>query len=217
MPSSARRNARDRMLPEIGRIIEAHHKLRKGKRGRDEHKSILRSSVMMLCATWELYCENLAMEATIKLARGISNVHALPKAVQLQIVQYVHHEQAVKSGALRLSGDGWRAIYARVVKHSISSFNSPKSGNLDKLFIQAIGLRKISESWSHSAHEIDGFVRMRGEIAHRGSEAKAIGREEAAHFKAMISKTISETDNAVYDHLKNTALLGKAPWQKTAK
>jgi len=67
MLSKARIKARDRMLPEIGKLLDAHTELRKGKRGPDNHNSILRSSLLMLCATWELYCENLAFEAAMKL------------------------------------------------------------------------------------------------------------------------------------------------------
>lgn len=217
MPSKARINARDRMLPEIERIILAHRTLRKGKKGRDDQKSILRSAVLMLCGTWELYCERVVLEAAFKIARCISDHSGLPEAIEMQLKQEVHHEIWQKSDPMRLAGSGWRIEYVKIVNRKCRKLNTPKSANLDDLFKQCLGLKNISKTWGEPSSEIDQFVSLRGEIAHRGSDSAGVSRDEASHYKHLISKVISATDDAIYDHLKKTDLLGKAPWQKTGK
>jgi len=217
MPSKARINARDRMLPEIDRIIEAHHTLRKGRRGRDDQKSILRSAILMLCGTWELYCESVVLEAAIKIARHLEKPIKLPEEVKLQLKQAVHDVTMVKSDPMRLAGEGWRIEYLKIVRQKCSALNTPKSENLDKLFRQCLGLKDISLAWPVSPDEVNKFIRLRGEIAHRGSDSRAVSREDAKHFRSVISKAISATDDAIYDYLKDPAYIGRAPWQKTSK
>ena len=110
------------------------------------------------------------------------------------------------------------AVYlGNVGREKCQKLNTPNSGNLDLLFKQCIGFKKLSSEWSHGAHEVDSFVRVRGEIAHKGSDARSISRDDVSHFKAVVQKSISETDDALYYYLKSLPYFAKAPWQRTAK
>ena len=217
MPSKARINARNRMIPEVERIIDAHKELRKGRNGPDDQKSLLRSSILLLCGAWELYCESVTMEASKKLARYLDSPQKLPVSVQKQLVQSVHHENVHKSAPLKLAGEGWRKEYLKIVKFKCQGLHTPKSEKLNKLFLDCLGLKNLSSHWPGEDGEIDRFVSLRGEIAHRGSEATSVSRDEATHYRALISKAISNTDDAVYDFLKQSDVIGRAPWQKTGK
>lgn len=217
MPSKARIAARDYMLPEIEKIISSHKSLRKGQRGPDTHRSILRAGVLFLCATWEVYCEDVVREVAKKLLNQFDDPLKLPGDMQNQLKAAVHHESMVKSTPLRLAGTGWRDVYFQEVDSACGRFNTPKSDKLNDLFKKWVGCKNISSYWSLGAPEIDRFVTLRGEIAHKGSEAAVVSREELVHFKAVVSKTINETDDALYGYLRQPSLLGFAPWQKTSK
>ncbi|MBF9051293.1 hypothetical protein GTA62_08315 [Roseobacter sp. HKCCD9010] len=205
------------MIPEVGLLIASHTELRRGKKGRDPHNSILKSSVMMLCAIWELYCESVLEEAVAKLLEAKSDPQTLPDAIKGQIKQAVYHENVWKSDPLSLAGFGWRDVHLRIVKERCASFNTPKPKQLDDLFKKMLGLKELSKSWTVQPSEIENFVKLRGEIAHRGTDAANVPRDDAIHYKVMISKTISETDDAIYDFLRAEENTGRAPWQKTSK
>lgn len=205
------------MLPEVERLVASHKELRKGKKGPDPHNAILKSSVLLLCAIWELYCEAVLEEAVEKLLNSKENVTELPEAIKTQLIQAVYDKNVWKSDPLKLAGFGWRDVHMKIVGDKCAAFNTPKPTPLDDLFKKMLGLKEISKSWSTSNGEIEGFVTLRGEIAHRGTDASSVSREKATHYKAMISKTITETDDAVYDFLKLAENCGKAPWQKTSK
>ena len=216
MPSQARILARDKMIPEVQRLIESHKELRQGRRGRDPYNAILKSSVVMLSATWELYCEAVLCEAASKIIEHHQGPDTLPEAIKAELKNAVHHTEAVKSEPLKLAGDGWRTVYRDHVSDACARFNTPKTENLDRLFKRYIGLRNLSGKWHHTGVEIDKFVTTRGESAHRGTDAENVSRTDATHFKAMIFRTISDTDDALYEYLKKKQITGRAPWQKTS-
>ena len=110
MPSRARIRARDQMLPQIDLLLEAHKELRKGKKGPDNHNSIVRSAIVLLCAAWKIYCEAVTREAKLKLLRAVDDVGKLPESVQKQLVQAVHHENVWKFRSLKV---GWEWLEAR--------------------------------------------------------------------------------------------------------
>lgn len=217
MPSRARTYARDKMLPEVSQIIDGHTRLRRGQRGPDPDKSILRASVLMLCATWELYCESLLKESVDKLLQHFADPTKLPNDMQGQLKAAVHAEHVVKSTPLRLAGFGWRSVYAESVRSACDRFNTPKSENLNDLFKKWIGLKIISDCWTCGKSEIDDFVSLRGEIAHRGSDSKAVSKDECNHYRTVIEKCIRECDDAMYDYLRKPELLANVPWQRTSK
>ncbi|WP_296641999.1 HEPN domain-containing protein [Roseinatronobacter sp.] len=205
------------MIPEISHIIETHRLIRQGKRGPDNHKSILRGSVLLLCAAWEIYCERVVLESALKISKSAKRYSDLPEAAITQLKIAVHNENVFKSEPLRLAGNGWRIEYVKVVRDKCQALNTPKSANLDLLFKQCIGLKDLSKSWNYGKDEIDSFVRIRGEIAHRGSDSLALNRDDVSHFKAVVQKSISDTDDLLYDYLKGLPFYKKAPWQKTSK
>lgn len=75
----------------------------------------------------------------------------------------------------------------------------------------------MSDFWAKESSEVDAFVELRGEIAHRGSDARSVSRTEAIHFKSLIAQVIVDMDSGLYEYLKQPSLLGGAPWQRTHK
>ncbi len=169
----------------------------------------------MLCASWELYCESVLIEALDKLLEYKENPDTFPDAVQMQLKTAVHGDNAAKSRALELAGDGWKKVLRDAAVDKVGRFNTPKPENIDKLFRQFLGVKDLSSSWAGGAEEVESFVVLRGDIAHNGVEAEKVNRDSATHLKAVISKVVTETDDALYAFLREET--GKAPWQKTAK
>ncbi len=80
----------------------------------------------MLCAVWELYCEDVLVEAVQKVTDVISKPDRLPQSVQKQLIQAVHHENVWKSDPLRLAGKGWKKEYLKIANAACRRFNTPK-------------------------------------------------------------------------------------------
>ena len=217
MPSQARILARDKMLPELDRILHGHSELRKGKKGPDPHQALLKSGLVMLCATWEVYCENVVFESAKRIRDEIGDPDKLPDSVKRKLNAEVHDENVYKSDPMKLAGAGWKQVYERMTENACNRFNTPKSDKLDKLFFDYVGLKNVSRSWTYGYTEVDDFVSRRGEVAHRGSDSAAITKDQLRHFKVVIAKTVSDTDDALYSFLKSTSVLGRSPWQKTSK
>lgn len=68
-----------------------------------------KSAIVLLCAVWEAYCEDLASEAVEHLVTHAKDASALPKALRKQIAQELKadsHELAV----WKLAGQDWRPL-----------------------------------------------------------------------------------------------------------
>ena len=103
MPSRDRMLARDKMLVEVRRFLEAHKELRKGSHGPDPHNSVLKSAVVFVCATWEYYCENVAIEAAKKIAESSISPEKLPNEIKWQLAVSVHDAEVQKASAPSLT------------------------------------------------------------------------------------------------------------------
>jgi hypothetical protein len=215
MPSQARIKARDKMLPAIDRLVESYAELRTGRRGPDPHNAILQAGVVMICATWELYCESVLVEAANKLVQKVNDPTRLPEAVKRRLKLAVHDKEVDKSDPLALAADGWKLKLLETVGAESRTLNTPKSERIEALFRVNLGLRNLPNSWTHSAAEIDDFVTLRGDIAHNGTDASNVSQTQIRHIKSLVSKTITDTDDAVYEYLKRPDITGAAPWQRT--
>ncbi len=170
MPSAALLKFEGNLLVDVDRIVESHAQLNHTGQGRRGLGHITRSGVLMLCAAWELYLEELLVAAAGALAQRAGSPHDLPRAVQRELSKCVRDAKH-ELKPLELAGDGWRTVYDEHVRACAAGLNTPRSGTLDPIFKRFVGIEYISQFWSVGAPVIDGFVTARGEIAHRGRDA----------------------------------------------
>ncbi|MBK8205332.1 MAG: hypothetical protein IPK87_00935 [Planctomycetes bacterium] len=214
MPSDALGFFENTLLNDPDRLIKTHEQLVKGggpgKRGLGH---LTRSGLFMLCAAWERYVELLLIESVDFLASGASNTDELPLDVQKTLGAAVKNDKH-ELAALKMAGDGWRKLLCELASAKAASLNTPKSGPLDVLFLQFIGLNLLSGKWSAGATVVDQFVTDRGEIAHKGSGAAYIHFQRLVEARDMIYQVVVETDNATVDHLKAVLPSKNVAWKK---
>lgn len=168
MPSSAFTKFERYMLNDVSALIRVHAVLSGDGRGRRGLGHITRSGILMLCASWELYIEELLVEATSCLVRAVPDVKSLPKQTQKTLSEHVKdHKHELKP--LDLAGDGWQLVLDAYARELASSLNTPKTAPINQMFKRTLGIEDISSSWT--VQGIDDFVTVRGEIAHKGSQA----------------------------------------------
>jgi hypothetical protein len=74
-------------LQDVTRLEEAHQELNPGGQGRRALGHITRSALVMLCAAWELYIEDLIQEVVEIICENSESPDNLPADIKKKIVQ----------------------------------------------------------------------------------------------------------------------------------
>ncbi len=214
MPSTAYQ-AFKRNRVDVVRLIESHGRLHSGTPGRKGLGHITRSGVVMLCASWELYAESLAVEGVKHLCTKCSSPDELPLVVQKELAKHVR-ESKHELKPLALANSGWRDVLISEAQQECAGLNTPKSGPLDVLYKKYLGMDKLSDSWSCGSGTINSFVGVRGDIAHQGRSASYVPLPKLREYLALIDAVAKENDNAVRDYLKSITPGRRQAWKAIA-
>ncbi len=185
---------------------------------------IIRSAIVFICACWESYIEDVAVEAFDFLLAKANTPDLIPwkiRALASRGLKEAKDERAIWD----LAGDGWRNVLQShreaVLVRWLGEFNTPKSKAVATLFHELIGISDISSNWvlktisySEVCEKLDEYITMRGNIAHRIRHEQELYKGAAKKFLALVTQLVRKTDEAVACHLTN--LTGAPPWENTA-
>lgn len=209
----AHRSLLDDAVPDITRLVEFHEKETGTGRGyrRPEIQVVSRSAVVLICASWEAFCEDLAAEALQHLADHSPNGMALPDEVQKTLKASLlaeKHELTI----WKLADDGWRTVLRDRAK-SISSdddrsLNTPKPEPVKGFFNKNVGISDITASWVWHKNDqerttklLEEFVVLRGSIAHRRSPTGGVRKKKATDGLDLVLRLAEKSAACVSDHL----------------
>jgi hypothetical protein len=199
-------------LQDVTRLEEAHQELNPGGQGRRALGHITRSALVMLCAAWELYIEDLIQEVVEIICENSESPDNLPADIKKKIVQAIKSEKD-ELAVLKLSGDGWKAIYTESARKEAKKLNTPKSEQIGILCKNFIGVENISANWAIGPDGVNEIISKRGEVAHRGRDAEYITIASLQCFKNRLCYTAIENDNFISTYLKQTLALRRKPWR----
>jgi len=218
MPSDARR-AYDKNCKDIQRLLEIHADVGGDAPGRKWGLEVLnKSAVVLMCAFWEAYCEDLAAEGLAHIVKHAKSADALPELLRKQIARELRDDKH-ELAPWNLAGDGWRAVLtarlSSLQEERNRRLNTPKAENIDDLFERALGIPRISTYWKwqgmsaeQARTKLDGFVTLRGDIAHRGGAAAGVRKGQVTDFQAHVDRLVGKTGGRVNSAVKRAA--GKA-------
>ena len=212
MPSTSLSKFETKMLVEVDHLIQSHTKLNHTGYGRRGLGHITRSAVLMLCASWELYIEELVVESVKIIKDRITLPKYLPKSVQKELSNLVKNAKH-ELKPLELAGDGWESLYLNHANNLVGMLNTPKSAQINVLYKKLIGVPDISEKWTLGEQFINDFVSARGDIAHRGRDSTYVKIRKLINYRIQIIQTIIETDNYLADYICEIAG-GNSPWRR---
>ena len=210
MPSAAFK-AFEYNLVDTDRVIKTFKTIKKQGAGLGH---LTRGGVVLLCASWELYIEMVIRECAGAFSAELSLPTELPLQVQQEISRAVKNDKH-DLRPLDLAGTGWKAFFSSHVAKRTDSLNTPKGNKLAPLFQDLIGVADITTAWTGGSSDLDAFVSVRGDIAHKGRHADYMKIGDLVNYRAQIRRYAVETDNFLSDHLKATTPAGYKPWNKT--
>jgi RiboL-PSP-HEPN len=218
--SQARRNF-DKNADDIVRLLEIHGDLGGSARGRRYRLEVLnKSAIVLITSFWEAYCEDLAAEALEHILKHSRDADALSKDIKKLVAKELEgdpNQLAVWS----LADDGWRRVLqgrlSRLQEERNRRLNTPKSENIDQLFLNALGIPKVSSSWrwhkvtaAQARDKLDKYVNLRGEIAHRGAAASGCKKVQVEDYFAFMKRLVGKTGGRVNLHV--VKMTGRAMW-----
>lgn len=208
-------------LGDVFQLLNIHRKLTgPGPGRRNNVESLNRSSIVLLCANFEAFVEDLASSAFDRLVMRASTYQSLPLSIQKSIAKEVKLDKNELS-PWTLADNGWKVVAAKfrqkVIDDSISKFHSPKYGNLQSLFKTLVGFEDLETCfrWKgmpplQAKQKLNKFVTLRGEIAHGKRPAPTVLRAEAIQYTRFLAILSVRLSNEVRDYCRNQT--GDIPW-----
>lgn len=203
MPSRAKK-AFDANARDVKRLLEIHSEIGGDSPGKRYGLEVLnKSAVVLIAAIWEAYCEDIAAEAVNHLIDNLTDPSALPNELKKKIASELKAEKH-ELEIWKLAGNGWKAILAARVAILTSErntkLNTPKTSQINDLFNSTLGLGNVSASWkwknmtaARAATKLDGYLTLRGAIAHRGATATAVKKTHVTAFFSHIKRLVVKT------------------------
>ncbi|MDE2773172.1 MAG: HEPN domain-containing protein [Gemmatimonadota bacterium] len=231
MPSRAFRlfnGRRKREILEIACVFEEIN----ARPGPNTKYSLLNGALVLLVSSWEVYCEDVCLQAAKEIqSRPSLRFAQLDERLQKDLIQYAGKQYTGKqdplSEKLAMLPDGrWRQLLLDRLNDYLPEFNTPKFSrnrgkDLNDLFRHILGIRSMSTALEDFVEEnglsghLDAVVTLRGEIAHTGdAESRLSPRILRQHTESFI-EAAAAVDSIIYQEFRNN--LGFAPWQITEK
>jgi hypothetical protein len=121
----------------------------------------------------------------------------------------------------QLAGNGWRDVLRSrlggLQQERDRRLNTPKSDNIDQLFLDATGIKAVSTSWTvgsltakQAAALLDRYVTLRGAIAHRGSASTSVRKKDVVDYYDLVKKLVGKTGGRVNSTMKRAT--GSGLW-----
>jgi hypothetical protein len=202
-------------------VLEIHKDIGGDDRGRRYGLEVLnKSAVILVTAFWEAYCEDLAAEALEHIVNHVPDASHLPKELKKRIARELKND-ANDIAIWDLADAGWKAkIKSRLTaltEERNRKLNTPKTENIDDLFLDAIGLPKVSDAWKWDRTKVEAarnklnkYVSLRGAIAHRGQAASSCTKAQVDDYFAHVKQLVGRTGGSVNSFVNTVT--GKTLW-----
>jgi hypothetical protein len=189
-----------------------------GKRRRAE--VLNKSTIVLITSYWETFCEDLATAALEHMVLNTPDAGSLAKGIRKRIAKDIKEDKD-ELAVWGLADNGWRDVLKKRLSKLQADrnwhLNTPNAENIDRLFLDSIGLPEVSKSWHWqrmsvlgARAKLDRYVRMRGSIAHRGRAGRTVRRSTSVDYMIFSRRLVHATGEAVNKYVKATT--GKALW-----
>jgi hypothetical protein len=206
---------------DVDQLWAIHQEYAGGGAGRKYGVEVINKAVIVfITACWESYIEDLAREAFAILLSSAPTPTALPAKIRDAVTRPIFDQKDSRK-VWDLADAGWKTLMQAhgkdVLEKWIGSFNTPKTTQIDNLFLELFGMARLSLCWKwkkmpadRAASRLDDYVTMRGNIAHRTEHDAAVVKDQGVAYLNHVTLLIDHTEKATFAHLQT--IIGRDPW-----
>ncbi|GGB67904.1 hypothetical protein GCM10007424_04860 [Flavobacterium suaedae] len=197
---------------DVLKLIETYTYYKDNNLGKKGLGHLTRSAIIMLCAAWERYNEDLLLESIQYIGNHVNNIQSLNKKIKKTISKKVRDDKN-EIKPIELAGTGWKDIWFEYAKIDTDLLNTPKSEKLKTLFETYLGISDYLSFWNTTnPKEIDKFVSDRGDIAHNGNKASSIRMNKLRKYQDLVVENVIEIDSKMANELKRMTNSSNLAW-----
>lgn len=201
-------------LEDVHRLVRLHKQLSGAAPGKRKLGHLTRGGILLLCAAWERYIETVALEAADFLAPRLANYTDLPAGASKRVRDHANSNGNAWTAAQLATAD-WKVMYRELVERKVNALNTPKHNEIQTLFSYFFGLTTIENYWAPATRtEIDAFVSLRGEVAHRGRQSQYVHFHQLVKYEEEVSAWVRRTDRGLSDYFRLLVVPIKRPWSR---
>lgn len=190
-------------------------------KGRKHRSDVLnRTAIVFISACWESYIEDVCMEGFDFLLCNVEEPNKIPIKVKTIAARELRNDKDERR-IWELAGLGWKNILINhktsIRENWLKDFNTPKSKQVRILFLELLGIADITSNWhwaditvETACAELDKFISIRGNIAHRIKHEETVHKSWAKEFLVHITTLVNLTDLAISTHL--FSVTATRPW-----
>jgi HEPN superfamily RiboL-PSP-like protein len=179
-----------------------------------------KSSIVLAVACWEAFIEDLATDAFNIILKNSITPDVFPSKVLALAANKLKLEDDERK-IWNIAGDGWKNVLEdykeELFKKSIGKLNTPRVEQIDNIFNQLIGMKKLSRKWhwagmsnNNAIQKLDELITTRGEISHRAATSKFISKKYARDSIYFLTRLSVKSGNNVGRYIETCT--GKNPW-----
>jgi hypothetical protein len=219
VPSKAFATFESKLASDVSVLRDIVNELTGSAPGKREQrlKVLHRSSIVLLSAAFESYCESVLLEATEALSAFCTSPSMLPK----ELLRNIAIQKGIAKNKSELfpwnfAADRWRDLAVNYATHRTEQLNTPNSSNIRELFKDLLGIEDICSLWGRknmtaerACIALDELIEQRGSIAH-GGESSDVVLSDVERFENFLRQTVSMTDDVIESMLKSA--LAETAW-----
>ncbi|MBE8989394.1 MAE_28990/MAE_18760 family HEPN-like nuclease [Nostoc sp. LEGE 12450] len=202
----------DKNCEDINKLLEFHESSGGSSPGRRYGLEVLnKSAVVLICAIWEAYCEDIAAEGLEHIVNYATSSDNLSTEIKKQVAKSVKDDQN-QLAVWSLADDGWRNYLrnrlTQLQEKRNRQLNTPITVNIDKLFDESLAIKNISHSWrwkkmsaTQAALKLDKYINLRGSIAHRGSASETVKKQQVEAFLKHVQQIVDIIESVVFTYI----------------
>lgn len=192
-------------LKDLQFLLEIHTREtgeRKGRRG-PKANVLNRAGIVLGCAAWEAYVEDVCTESFDFLRKKILTEKAVPNGVKYAVVEKIKQQDGAKEVSYwKLVDERYRRdIMGQAVRSLVEDFHTPSCKNIDELFVKCVGIRDLMKTLGRRASRLDTFVQLRHEIAH-GTGVKRVYKKKVEDLRSLLEASAEKVDALTADHIE---------------
>jgi hypothetical protein len=187
---------------------------------RQPNSAYVRAALVVLCASWETYIEDVVTEAIKRITEAPDVApDDLPHGLRSKLVEQAKQKNG---NPWCLAGDGWRKCARDLIVAETERMNTPGVDQVTNLLRLALGIDDVLGqcSWRHMAPDrikenlggkgsgnrenTHGLIEIRGEIAHRGTTPGDLNTRGVRDWVQWVAHLADQLDDVIRQHVFDT-------------